>query len=520
MNTRTRYLLAGASLLAVVLLAVTLRRAPTPFSDSQFYASIARSVQLHGVGIPSGLRYSPAAVDHLPFYGPVYFTLVARSFDWFGVSLRGLRVVSLAGALLAAAAAGLLAQSISAGSRRWLWAVTLLLFTPELRAYATVGTMATLAIGFELMALAVFVAGLQAERHRPVYSVAAGLLLGAAALTTPRTYLFIAAFFTGLLLCRRARAPLVLAFAAFSGVMAVWTVSSHGSVTAWARYVGFILLHEDSDVALLPGAARQPFFSLSYALVTCIAATASLAVAALLSRRAYQAGGAERQDIASAVLLTGWLSFIAGLVTLNLTFTQTTYIAIPLFVCVLAMPYELLPISRRIVKTAAIGVLSIEASLAAVWYARIAATWDARDPDALYRFIDRYVPDRAAVVGPHAPYFIAVERSGARYRSAYPESWADWARWVPVIEPDAVERARTMPKTATQGRFLIWQAGEPLPGEFACAASSPVAVYEAPPNHLDALGWLGERAWDTGYPRSVLYRLPSGCPAGYDPTHS
>jgi hypothetical protein len=402
--------------------------------------------------------------------------------------------------------------------------VTLLLLTPEIREYATVGTMATLALGFEMMALAVFVCGLRAERRRAWYGAGAGALLSLAALTTPRTYLFIAAFFMAGVLSpglsraerRRASRQLAVTFATLAVAVGAWAVASHGSVTNWARYISFILRHEDSDVAILPSADRRWLFSVGNATVPFIAAALGVAVTALLSRRAERHD--ERTGVAAFALLTGWLTFIAGLVTLNLTFTQTTYIALPLFIVVLAMPYESLRLPPRALTVAAVAVLSIEAGLAGISYARVAATWDARDPDRLYRFFDRYVPDGAAVIGPPAPYFMAVERSGARYLSVSPESWADWARWVPILEPQAVAEARKVPVAPTAGRYLIWLAGDELPGEYACAATHQIAVYEPPPDHLDLLGWIGRRTWDTGYRKSILYQLPAGCPTGYDPT--
>ena len=68
---------ALASATAVVLPVATMRYMPTPFADVQLYASIARARQLYGVGVPTITWNSPAAVDHIPFYGPVFYDLVA-----------------------------------------------------------------------------------------------------------------------------------------------------------------------------------------------------------------------------------------------------------------------------------------------------------------------------------------------------------------------------------------------------------------------------------------------------------
>src|SRR6476646_6883527 len=74
-----------------------LRRFPSPFPDAQLYASIGLARWLYGVGIPTITWNSPAAVDHIPFYGPVFFDLCALSLWLFGVRLLSVRLVSVLG---------------------------------------------------------------------------------------------------------------------------------------------------------------------------------------------------------------------------------------------------------------------------------------------------------------------------------------------------------------------------------------------------------------------------------------
>ena len=76
---------------------------------------------------------------------------------------------------------------------------TLILLSPEGGGLA-LGVMHILAVGFEVLALAVFVRGLRQPAGSVAHGAGAGLLLAAAALTTPRSYLFIAAFLTSCLL--------------------------------------------------------------------------------------------------------------------------------------------------------------------------------------------------------------------------------------------------------------------------------------------------------------------------------
>ena len=82
---RIRVLLAFAAGIGIALPVLTpILRVPTPFADVQLYVSIARARQLYGVGIPTLTWNSPTAVDHIPFYGPVFFDLSALALRLFG----------------------------------------------------------------------------------------------------------------------------------------------------------------------------------------------------------------------------------------------------------------------------------------------------------------------------------------------------------------------------------------------------------------------------------------------------
>src|ERR1700730_11159066 len=108
-----RLLLITGSLLGLAVTFVTLERAVVISPDSQLYASIARSQQIYGNGIPSALRHSPYATDHIRFYGPVFFGLAAQSFALFGFSKWSFRLVGFAGGILVAIAGALLARTMT-----------------------------------------------------------------------------------------------------------------------------------------------------------------------------------------------------------------------------------------------------------------------------------------------------------------------------------------------------------------------------------------------------------------------
>ena len=523
-NTHTRIVLGSAALLAALIFAITLGRVPTPFADTQLYASIARSVQLHGIGVPSFMLNSPYAVDHVPFYGPVFFELAALSFRLFGVSIWSFRIVSALGAVLLVSAGALLARQLSASADRWLWALTLLLLMPELWALS-VGTMHTMAVGFEILSLAVFVRGLVVERGGLWYGAGAGGLLTLAALTTPRTYPFIVAFIVAsmLLPCmpresrRRARQQSVAAITVLLIGISIWATISHGDPIGWARYMTFILTHENVDVLVLPAATRVWLWSWS-APVTATFAVVGAGIAALTITRRDADAPRDQLGIAAFALLTGWITLVVTMTVMNYIIGYRLYVIVPLFAVVLAMPYRKLKVGSRLLAAGVAALVMCDVGVSAIRYARIGATWAARNPAPVDEFFRTYVPPGSAVMGDQAPYFLAVERSGAWYWTVSATSEADWTRWVPTLEPDATTVARQVEVARPSTRFLVWPIDDDLPDGYGCARGRVVAVYVPAPNHLDLLGPLGDR--DVGYPESVLYQLPPDCPTGYDPSDS
>jgi hypothetical protein len=115
-------------------------------------------------------------------------------------------------------------------------------------------------------------------------------------------------------------------------------------------------------------------------------------------------------------------------------------------------------------------------------------------------------------------YFFAVERARDEYFASDPRSWADWAQWVPVFNPDAV---RPLPRVrAPAPRFLIWDNDDPLPRAYECARGQSIARFEpAGGRTLASLGWIADSN-DRGYEPFTIYRLAADCPTGYDPTAS
>lgn len=512
-----RLCLVALAVAATAIPLFTLRRFPTPFPDVELYASIARARQIYGVGIPTIIWNSPVAVDHVPFYGPVFFDLSALALAVAGVHVWSVRLVSVIGAALFVLGTGLLARQFTTSRDRTLLAVALALTAPEVNFGLAAGSMNMLTIGFEVLALAVFVKDLDRGRRGLVRGMAAGALLGLAALTTPRSYPFIGAFLLAGLLApmlatsgRVIRDRTIAALLALFTWMCAWAVVSHGSVTAWVRYMVYIFLHEDSDVAVLPTAERILAFHWSGILTP--AAVILFGVLAAWSLR-------RRNGALTFLAVCGWINLVASAAVLNYTFTNVEFIALPLFAVVVSWPWDAYKAPRWTIATAIVILLAAQTSIVAGRYALLTVTWAAHDPEPLNAFVERFVPAGSAVVGPDAPYFFAVERTGSRLHTVSPRSPADWARWVPILEPASTQLAGRFPVSVPRDRFLIWPVEDDVPENYRCALGSLVATYEAPRPGAWWPTWIARAAERyPGYPSTRLYRLVPGCPSGYDPT--
>jgi hypothetical protein len=511
-------MLALLAVLVVSSFVITLGRVPSVWPDAQFYASIARSLQMQSSGVPATMVFSPTAVDHLPFYGPVYFTLVSLSFSVFGFSVESSRLAGLLGVLLIALGTAVLARVLSEERLRWVAAVSLVLMTPEIGAAATAGDMETVAVGLELSALAAYVWGVATPNAGCASGGLAGFLLLLAALTTPRTYPFVGTFLAvALMVALRTRSATggFWQFATLLGVFGLgftaWTLTAHGGPHRWAEAMWFILRRTDSDVAVLATSSRN--FAFNWASAITPAAVLVGAVPACFAMRRFRAP--DRHELAAGFAFV--TTAAAGVVIvwgMDITFSLGMYFAVPVFSVLAALPRRFFGGVDAAAPAILLALVGCDVAIAVVRSARTVATWEARDPSPMTVFLRAHVPQGSTVVGPRALYFFPVTAIGAHYRSFSPNSHADWAKWATSFPAFAPKREPDRTGDAHQ-RFFIYQRGDARPEAYSCAER--IATYTPPPVHLNRLGIVG-RSWDIGFPPTHLYRLPADCPVGYDPT--
>jgi hypothetical protein len=521
---------------------LTIDRTPIVWPDETIYASIARAMQLYGTGLPTVLDGTPA-IDHVGFYGPVYFTAAAALFDLFGFSITAFRLLGVVGALLAAVGAALVVRAAGHSATRQWWAAALVLLTPEMGGAATSGRMDALAVGLSMIALAVYAQGLATARRPIVGGMMSGLLLAAAALTVPRTFPLIGVtVVVGLVIGWKAgpesrlygsRLYLWLGTVlTLALVVSAWAVVSHGGLLAWMRFHLYLAARQTSDIALAAGAVRE-WSATPWQMVTFAAACAGLALAwvwrtsagSLRPSTMLGAGlsGVEGRDpalhtAARFVVAVTVVHAVLMLALQNLTFALASYFTIPLLAALLAA-FPAVNGRRQVVALTLLGTLTAtDLAVRTAKYARLATVWQASSPAPLESFVRRHVQSGSRVYGPDFFYLYAVEQAGSRYLAASRQSAAEWTRLV-TLRPAAAA------PSAAQGAshlYLIWPADASLVGQpprsFDCAGRGESAHYEPPANQLqkgqDRLGRLlgVTQGLPRTYPESVLVRLPSGCP--------
>jgi len=500
--------------LVVATYALTLNRFPIEFGDGPFYASIARSLQQGRPGIPSILKQGPTAVDHVRFYGPVFFSTLATWFTVAGFSSVTFRMFCLAAAVFAAAGAVAVSWSLGGGPKRRAWAALLILLSPELGFSATFGRMDAFAVALEMFGLAIFVHGITYKRRPWLHGVASGAILAAAALTTPRTFPFMLGFAVALVTVLPRSAPsnrghvirqTAACCAAALFLWLLWTFVSSGGPSSWFHMMSYIATHEDMDVALLRP-RRSWMFVWWQAATPAFACVGALVVA-------YRLRGPASHTIAAGVAIaTAWIALVVTWTLFENAFLFETLAILPLFAVVLAVPILTSDLGRRRMAVVGFVVFCFFVGIRGAKIVRGLVTWTGRNPAPLSAFVRDHVPPGSEVLGPDQDYFFPVEESGSRYLIINQVSAADWARWMV-----AIDRRKASAPRPLKADYLLWpDAGVFDDTLLPCLSAVPLATYHPPPADIPALAHLVEDDARASYAATTLYRLKFSCS---DPGH-
>lgn len=512
--------LVALAALTAALAAVAIERSPLVWGDETYLASAAYSVSTGGDGVPTLL--APGSWNR-PFpkaYGPLFFTLGSWTMRGAGIRPVSVRALSLAGALLVSASAFALVRAFG-GTLLWAsFAAAMLWLSPEIGSSATNGRMDTLAVGFEVLGLAVslIAAGSPSRRRSALLTLATGAAWACAALCTPRTYpFFFAAGMLGTVTWivrkpeRRIAVVWGVALAIVAGAIACW-LAAYG--TTPREWIGLLTAGVTTDQfnGIVAAPRREWGISAKTAL------TPFIAVAAIVFVWAF---GAKRWSVRARPGLEAavWLTIVhAALyaIIFNYAFFAGIYFSQLLLAVALAVSGSggLTPQRRAALVAVWLCVATLCLAARTLKLVEAAATWQGRDPAPLEQFVRDHVPPGSLVFGLHPVYFYAVTRSGSLYRSfatePYPGSPTIGRR--PPGARSTTEQLR--PGVLAAERYLLWPIDEPLfPYEFACARPG-IARFEPPASRANAitrLSWFARYAYLHTYPETVLYRLPAAC---------
>jgi hypothetical protein len=498
-----------------------INRVPIPWLDEVYLVSVANSVA-HQAQPIERLTPRPEWVDgYERIYGPVFFHAEAAFIRRLGLSPFSGRIVCWLGAILTAIVAAWLV-GVAGGSAEWgALAFALVVLTPEFSSIARNGRMDSLAIGFELAGLACLMMALRESTRAIAWSLAAGGCWALAVLTTPRTLPFLAGLIVAaplLLAARETRVSFVRAGVCLFTVVGVslffWADHLELTLVGWAWWL-WDGLKDDAYNVVLPG--HQRFWALRKfnAVTPLIVILGSLAVGGALLRRHAAPNGvhSQRRRIFWYLLLAVVFNALFYLVVANYAFGVSQYFVLPLLVVVLmatAVAARLEPWAQRPMLAFWILAAVLLGAINVVRYVEVWQTWDLRDPRLMQQFVERSVPRGSIVFGNDQYYFYAVQNAGSTFRT-YNAGNAGIDKL-----KSATPRQPVVAATVDQS-FLLWPVADPnapFPAWFECARASVVARYEssAEPIGIERLVTFAFTPFAHGYPTTILYRVPAGCP--------
>jgi hypothetical protein len=507
----------------VVCLLISLaiiERAPVPWLDEVYLVSVSNTVA-QGPNRAERLVPRPEWVDgYEKIYGPVFFHTEAAFIRLFGLSTFSGRVAGWGGTVLMSLATIWLIGVVGGSVEFMAIAFAVMALTPELSVIARNGRMDSMALGFEFAGVASLLMALRASRRAFLWGLIAGVWWALAVLTTPRTLPFLAGLVVAapvILVDREMRGTFVKALVCLYSVVlaAVYLWADHLEITVigWFRWLWDCVKDDVYNVAL-PGHQRFWALGAMTAITPLVVAACIVAIALIAVWLRPRAGGPSRRR------LRFWYLFLATtfnalfyLIVANYAFGVSQYFILPLLVVVLMATAVVVRAEPRVYRPMLAFWLVAALCFAGVRtlkYIEVWQTWELRDPKLMQDFVEKWVPRGSIVFGDDQYYFYAVENAGSVYRTFNLVN--SGLEQLKSVRP---RRQTVLPQVANS--FLLWPVGDqnaPFPAWFDCAKANIVARYEAP---ADAIGIerivpFAFLPYLHGYPTTMLYRVPAGCP--------
>jgi hypothetical protein len=489
-----------------------LGRAPLPAIDEIYIVSVARTQAIGPERAPQLTPPSDWVENYAELYGPVYFSVEAAVLRVFGLSIVTGRIVGWICAVLLSAATAWMVLLAGGSSEFAAIAFFVTAVSPDLSLLPRNGRMDSMAIAFELLALASMMVAWQSSRRRAAWDLMAGVCWALAILTTPRTLPLIAGLLIALPLVlrdplRRGAAVRSLGYSSALVLASVhlWARSRGLSIIGWLWWL-WDGVKDDPNMLVVRGHHRWWGIGLASAVMPMMTAITALGLLLIaINRSPTPEARSNRTTIwfLSAATMFNVLFYVT---IVNYPFIVSPFFVLPLF-AVLLMATATLSSDVRPYRAMVTLWLVIAVSFCGIRVVRHVAwwqTWELRDPKKMEAFIAQHVPRGATLFADDQYYYYPVESAGIVYRTFYLKN-----RRAAAGGPTRPDR---------EPRFLLWPVADPnsvFPAWFECAQPHLVATYTGFSEAVGIERWLPFVfvPYLHGYPTTRLYQLPPGCPA-------
>jgi hypothetical protein len=491
-----------------------LGRAPLPAIDEIYIVSVARTRAVGPERAPQLTPPSEWVENYAELYGPVYFSVEAAVLRFFGLSIVTGRIVGWICSVVLSGATAWMVLLAGGASEFAAIAFFVTAVSPDLSLLPRNGRMDSMAIAFELLALASMMAAWQSSRRRTTaWNVVSGACWALAILTTPRTLPLIAGLLIALPLILRdpLRRTAALHSLGYSSALVL------ASLYLWARSLGLSIIgwlwwlwdgvKDDPNMLVVRGHHRWWGIGLASAIMPTVTAVTALGLLLIAINRSPTTEARSNRKTIWFLMAATMFNVLFYVTVVNYPFIVSPFFVLPLFAVLLMATATLRSDARPYRAMVALWLL-IALSFSGIRLVRHIAwwqTWDLRDPKKMEAFITQHVPTRATLFADDQYYYYPVESAGIVYRTFN------------LKKPGAASAGGGAAPPDAEPRFLLWPVADPnsvFPPWFECARLHVVATYTGFPEAIGIERWLPFVfvPYLHGYPTTVLYQVPPGCP--------
>jgi len=503
------------TMISLLPLLVALDRTPLPWIDEVLWASTSISVMNGHSATPAVLQAFHNTGRFDLFYGPVAIRLGVAWLKLLGVSMWKWRLLCFTGGLFVIVLAGTLVNALGGSRFLTVTAICLVAFSTPMGSAINSGRLDTIAVALQLCGLTCLVLSVQRKGFaRCVLSIAAGVAIAAALLSTPRSLTFCMGlacggvgllYFIGLKDCLQALLPATtVAITATS----VWTCTEDLSPWRWLRLVSRASVGDPDNVSPLLGGDwgfKEAFFLPAFATIVLLVFVACCLGWLWLQKQTRDRTATTSPELVF-VLIVGLANAALTIALLSRALSYEVFFVVPLVCGLLVLSAKFLgsttPVATsRIVLSAWILFALVGIAVRTIKLVDVYADWSSRDPQPLRVLISNNIPAGSLVLGLDPVYFWAVQESNARYL------WIKEVTTPGLNSGGGFDPQSTLQELDRSRAFLLWKDNEPLPSAFSSLIGKPTVTVRMETSEAGVMHSLRPRSMTASYPPAHLYSL-------------